>query len=57
MMKQTPDRTESVPENEVDDLQHPRGTLVIVLLYGLFFALGWWALYVFEFLPRGAPTQ
>ena len=35
-------------------LGHPRGTLAIVLIYGLLFALGWVGLYVFEFLPRGA---
>jgi hypothetical protein len=38
-----------------EDLGHPRGTLAIVILYGLLFALGWVGLYVFEFLPRGAP--
>lgn len=32
---------------------HPRGTLAIVLLYALLFALGWVALYALTFLPRG----
>lgn len=36
-------------------LGHPRGTLAIVLIYGSLFALGWLALYFFEFVPRGAP--
>jgi hypothetical protein len=36
-------------------LGHPRGTLAIVVLYGLLFALGWLAMYFFGFLPRGAP--
>ncbi len=39
----------------VGDLAHPRGTLAIVLLYGLLFGLGWLAFYFFGFLPRGAP--
>lgn len=38
-----------------EDFGHPRGTLVIVILYGLLFALGWLGLYVFQFLGRGAP--
>ena len=38
-----------------EDLGHPRGTLAIVLLYGLVFAMIWLGLYFFEFLPRGAP--
>jgi hypothetical protein len=41
--------------NVPDDLQHPRGTLAIVLVFGLLFALGWLAVYVFLFLERGAP--
>jgi hypothetical protein len=38
-----------------EDFGHPRGTLAIVILYGLLFALGWLGLYVFQFLGRGAP--
>jgi hypothetical protein len=38
-----------------EELGHPIGTLIIVGLYGLFFALAWLGLYFFEFLPRGAP--
>ncbi len=34
-------------------LEHPRGTLAIVLIYALLFALGWLLLYFGEFLPRG----
>jgi hypothetical protein len=33
--------------------EHPRGTLAIVLIYALLFALGWLLLYYGEFLPRG----
>ena len=35
--------------------QHPRGTLAIVCVFGLLFALGWIAVYVLVFLERGAP--
>ncbi len=36
---------------------HPKGTLAIVGLYGLLFALGWLILYFLVFLPRGAITE
>lgn len=49
-----PGRAEEA-EEPLQDLGHPRGTLAIVILYALLFALGWAGLYVFEFLPRGAP--
>ena len=32
---------------------HPRGTLVIMLIYGLAFAVGWLLLYFCLFLRRG----
>ena len=38
-----------------EDIGHPRGTLAIVILYGLLFALSWLGLYVYQFLGRGAP--
>jgi hypothetical protein len=38
-----------------EDLGHPRGTLAIVALFGLLFALAWLAMYVLLFLERGAP--
>jgi len=38
-----------------EDLGHPRGTLAIVILYGLLFVATWLGLYLFEFLPRGVP--
>lgn len=38
-----------------EDLGHPRGTLAIVILYGLVFVLIWLGLYLFEFVPRGVP--
>jgi hypothetical protein len=32
---------------------HPRGTLAIVVIYGLLFVVGWAALYFLTYLPRG----
>lgn len=42
------------PEESIEAFEHPRGTLVIVSLFGLIFALGWIAMYLFVFLGRGA---
>ena len=36
-------------------LEHPRGTLALVVLMGVLFAVGWLAMYVWVFLARGAP--
>lgn len=36
--------------------EHPRGTLALLAVYGLLFALGWFAVYVFVYLQRGAVT-
>lgn len=36
---------------------HPRGTLAIVVVYGVLFALGWLAIYFLVYLPRGPITQ
>lgn len=36
--------------------RHPIGTLVIVGIYGLLFALGWLAVYLLIFRERGAVT-
>lgn len=35
---------------------HPKGTLAIVGVYGLLFAIGWLILYFGVFIPRGALT-
>ncbi len=35
---------------------HPKGTLAIVGVYGLLFAIGWLVVYFFVFVPRGALT-
>lgn len=53
-----PDKPDAPPDEvRPEELGHPRGTLAIVTLYGLLFALGWLALYVFRFLEQGAPTS
>ena len=42
-------------ESPLEGMGHPIGTLAVVALSGFLFAAGWLALYVLEFLPRGAP--
>jgi len=45
------------PESEPEVLQaigHPRGTLAIVIVFALLFALGWFTAY-FAFVSRGLP--
>jgi|KBSSwiStaDraftv2_1062776.scaffolds.fasta_scaffold136386_2 hypothetical protein len=34
---------------------HPKGTLVIVLIFALLFAAGWFAFFLFRFMEQGAP--
>ncbi len=45
----------AAPPVAAEDLGHPRGTLAIVVLFGLLFGLGWAAMYFLRFLPIGAP--
>lgn len=40
---------------EPEDFGHPRGTLAIVGAFGVLFLLGWFIMYVYLFLQRGAP--
>jgi hypothetical protein len=36
-------------------LGHPRGTLAIVIIFGVLFALGWFAMYLLRFAGQGIP--
>ena len=36
--------------------EHPRGTLLLMGLYGLLFVVGWFAVYFLMYLPRGGVT-
>ncbi len=42
-------------ESSPQEFGHPRGTLVIVIVFGVLFGLAWLAMYLFLFLQRGAP--
>ena len=42
-----------MPEPPVSAGRHPRGTLVVMAVYGLLFAVGWFALYFLVYLKRG----
>jgi len=44
---------ERAPESR---LEHPRGTLFLVALYGVLFAASWFAAYFFIYLRRGGVT-
>lgn len=43
-----------MPEKPVE--QHPKGTLLLVGLYGVLFAVSWFAVYVLVYLHRGGVT-
>jgi hypothetical protein len=45
-----------MPHPDREPLEHPIGTLAIVGLYGVLFALGWLAVYAYVFLARGRVT-
>lgn len=40
--------------NTEEGLEHPRGTLAIVIIFGALFLAGWLGMYLFMFLKRGA---
>lgn len=45
-----------MPEPPLEpEFEHPRGTWAIVVVFGALFAAGWFAMYVWLFLSRGAP--
>ena len=46
-----------MPENDSDLGKHPKGTLALIGLYGLLFAVGWLVVFLFIYLPRGAVTR
>jgi len=35
---------------------HPKGTLLLIGLYGVLFAVGWFAIYILVYLRRGGVT-
>jgi hypothetical protein len=47
--------SESPREDRIGE--HPRGTLFLVGVYGLLLLLGWLAVYVFVYVPRGVVTR
>ena len=51
--------TARVPPPDADDVidkvGHPKGTLAIVLIFGLLFAAGWFAFFLLRFVEQGAP--
>ncbi len=53
----TDEHLEPASEQHPDLGGHPKGTLAIVGVYGLLFAIGWLILYFGVFVPRGALTQ
>lgn len=42
--------------NPPPQVGHPKGTLLLIGLYGFLFAAGWFAFYVFIYLRRGGVT-
>ena len=48
--------TDRTREHDIEpEFEHPRGTWAIVAVFGALFAAGWFAMYVWLFLSRGAP--
>ncbi len=45
-----------MPESPLNE-QHPRGTLLLIGLYGLLFVFGWFVIYVAVYLARGGVTR
>ena len=58
MARMLPDGDDRQPP-PVDDVAnlvgHPRGTLALVLILAALFALGWFGMFLFRFMERGAP--
>lgn len=48
--------TATDPEPDLPpDVEHPRGTLAIVIIFGVLFALGWFAMYFLRFMSADVP--
>lgn len=47
----SPDAGDGLP----DAIGHPRGTLAVVVIFGVLFALGWFAMYLIRFAGQGMP--
>lgn len=45
-----------MPDESDRTSDHPKGTLFLIGLYGVLFAIGWFAIYVFVYLRRGGVT-
>jgi len=43
------------PDDVAAMVGHPRGTLAIVLIFGLLFAAGWFGMYLLRFMGQGTP--
>jgi hypothetical protein len=54
-------KNEDVPSGRAADpdlppgLEHPRGTLAIVIIFGVLFTLGWFAMYFLRFMSADVP--
>ena len=46
-----------MPQDPRGPIEHPRGTLALIGVYGMLFAAGWLAVYFFIYVPRGAVTR
>ena len=61
MSDDRPNRSDDQPDRSLDEPVdvggHPKGTLVIVGIYGLLFVIGWLIMYFGVFVPRGPLTE
>jgi hypothetical protein len=55
-MSMSNEHTTPEPEPELPaGVEHPRGTLAIVMIFGVLFALGWFAMYFLRFMSADVP--
>lgn len=50
-----PERSDRREGVVAPDVERPRGTLAVMIVFGTLFGLGWLAMYLVRFLERGAP--